>query len=185
MILAGPREVSGPSEPSEPVAGAEPTKEARVGGRRREATNAPVSSRVCRDGIRQRQPAASSEEPATRLMQWVAGVGRHPRRVSKTRRASGDRGPVASGLGAPRLFICIHKQTTRACRGRWPVGWCRSAPCRALFMRPARSLGARGTQPHREPKRYRRQAARAGGRAGEETSEPVSPRACRHPFSDR
>jgi hypothetical protein len=45
-------------------------------------------------GIRQGQAAASSEEPAPRLMQWVAGVGRHPRLVSETHLASGARGSV-------------------------------------------------------------------------------------------
>lgn len=45
-------------------------------------------------GIRQGQAAASSEEPATRLMQWLAGVGRHSRSTSETHRASGGRGPV-------------------------------------------------------------------------------------------
>lgn len=165
------------------------------GGQRRRTEKrgderARVFARVSHD-IRQGQPAASSKEPATRLRQWVAGVGRHPRSTLETHRASGGRGPVlirprrsAWRRGALRdcSSVFIKKRHTRVAVAG-PSGGAVSRLVASFLVRPARSLGARGTQHDREPERYRRQAARAGGRAGEETSEPVSPRACRNACS--
>ena len=49
-----------------------PTKEARAGGRRSEDDERARVFACVPHGVRQRQAAASSEERATRLMQWLA-----------------------------------------------------------------------------------------------------------------
>ena len=121
-------------------------------------------------GIRQGQAAASSEEPATRLMQWVAGVGRHSRSASETLRAFRWSRPGSHPTSrrmatrrALRLFTWVHRSDTgvvllgRAVRR--PRFECPRALARPV--RPARSL------------RSAKERSLAGSRSGSRRVRPA------------